>query len=75
MCDIYDLTFKTGCCMLILGKKMSRVKFSGPFDEIIKDWELLHYGKCAIKRFFSETLQVKLLLSYHGNRIRIFGIK
>ena len=56
--------------MLIWGTNLTCVKFSGCFDEIIKIpecWELLHYGKCATEHVFIETLQVKELLSYHGN--------
>ena len=48
--------------MLILGTKLTCVKLSCRFDEIIKIpelWALLHYGKCVLKRFFIEILQAK----------------
>ena len=48
---------------------MTCVKFSGAFDGIIeKLLELLHYGKYATECFFLDSLQVKGILSYHGNR-------
>ena len=55
--------------MLIFGKKSTCVKCSGPFDEIIERIYILRIVALW------DTIQVKRLLSYHGNVKRIFGMK
>ena len=60
------------------GERLSCVNFLALLMrllEIPKVWELLHCGKCAMERFFLKTLQIKWLLSYHGNGKGILGIK
>ena len=63
---------------LILGKKMTYVEFSGAFDGIIEYLHNENYctmGNMLQNMFFLDSLQVKWLLSYHGNRKRMFGMK
>ena len=63
---------------LILGKKVTCVKFSGAFDGIIEIPNNENYcimGNMQQNIFFLDSLQVKWLLSYHGNRKRMFGMK
>ena len=62
--------------MLILANKLIVLNFLAVLMRLLKKtefWELLHYVPQNI--FFLETLQVKKLLSYHGNGKRMFGIK
>ena len=64
---------------LILDKKLACVKLSGAFDGIIEKY-LNNENYCIMGNmpqniFFLNSLQVKWLLSYYGNRKRMFGMK
>ena len=64
---------------LVLGKKLTYVKFSGTFDGIIENTYIMRtialWEICHRTYFFLDSLQVKWLLSYHGNRKRMFEMK